>query len=372
MTRILRTLATAGALAAAGTAQAQQSGITLYGVIDQYANYLRSSSGATVKSLEDGAFLRSRFGVRGVEDLGGGLSARFQVEGGFSTDTGTQADNTRFWDRQTWVGLTSKELGEMRFGRQNGPIFSRGGYVDYTTRTLGSVINNFGVPSRYDNDVAYISPRISGLQVEAHVALPEAASGNRAIVYQWALDWASDSVRLGYMGLRGRAPAGATVDKDVVYDNLYANWMYGAGTVYLAYVRSNNNTATSVSNNAGTLLGNVGGVNAGNSADLNNFYDIVQVSADYRVTPQLRAGALWGRINDKSGRGRNASGGSVGVYYDLSKRTTLLALLDTLRNDANGGWRPVGSAGMKTSFTSPADINGQTINGLQLGIVHRF
>lgn len=372
MTRLARPLAAASLLVAANAAQAQSGSVALYGNLDQYFNYLHSSSGATVKSLEDGAWLRSRFGVRGAEDLGGGLTAKFQLEGGFSADTGTQADVTRFWDRQAYVGLASKEFGELRLGRQNGPIFSRGGNVDYTARTLGSMVNNFGVPSRYDNDVAYLSPRVAGLQVEAHVALPEAASGNRALVYQWALDWASDSYRLGYMGLRGRAPTGATVDKDVVYDNVYANWMYGAGTVYLAYVRSNNNTATSVSNNAGTLLGNVGGFNAGTNADLNNFYDIAQVSADYRISSQLRVGALWGRIHDRSGRSRDANGGSVGAYYDLSKRTMLVALLDTLRNDANGGWRPVGSAGMKTTFTSPADINGRTLNGVQLGIVHRF
>lgn len=372
MPSILRTLAAASALAAFGTAQAQSSGVTLYGVIDQYANYMRSSSGASIKSLEDGAWLRSRFGVRGVEDLGGGLSAKFQMEGGFSADTGTQADSTRFWDRQTWVGLADKDYGEVRLGRQNGPIQTRGGYIDYTARTLGSVINNFGVPSRYDNDFGYISPRVNGLQVEVHVALPEAPSGNRALVYQWALDYASDSYRLGYLGLRGRPQAGATVDKDVVYDNLYANWMYGKGTVYLAYLRSNNNTATAVSNNAGTILGNVGGYNAGSNADLKNFYGILQLSVDYQLSQQLRVGALWSKIDDKSGRGRGGSGGSVGAYYDLSKRTLLLALLDAQRNDANGGWRPAGSAGLKTTFTAPGDINGRTINGLQFGIVHRF
>jgi predicted porin len=372
MPRILRTLACAGALAAAVAAQAQSSSVTIYGSIDQYLNYLHSSSGATIKSLEDGAWLRSRIGVRGVEDLGGGLSAKFQMEGGFSADNGTQADGSRFWDRQAWVGLAGKDFGELRVGRQNGPIQTRGGYIDFTARTLGSVINNFGVPSRYDNDLAYLSPRLHGLQVEAHVALPEAPSGNRALVYQLGLDYASERCRLGYLGLRGRPQAGAAVNKDVVYDNLYANWMYGKGTVYLAYLRSNNNTATAVSNNAGTILGNVGGFNAGSSADLDHFYDIVQISADYQLSARLRVGALWGTIDDRSGRGRGGSGGAIGAYYDLSKRTLLLALLDTQRNDAGGGWRPSGSAGLKTTFSSPGDINGRTINGLQLGIVHRF
>ena len=203
-------------------------------------------------------------------------------------------------------------------------------------------------------------------------ALPESTSGNRGMVYQWALDYVADAYRLGYLGLRGRPQAGATVDRNVVYDNLYANWMGEKTTVYLAYVHSNNNTATAVSNNAGTILGNVGGVNAGTNADLHNFYNIVQLSADYKLTPQLRLGALVGRIADQSHRDRGANGAAVTAYYDLSKRTMLLGQVETLRNDSAGGWRPAGSAGLKDTFTQAADINGRTISGVQLGIVHRF
>ena len=211
-----------------------------------------------------------------------------------------------------------------------------------------------------------------GVQFDAHLSLPELASGNHAAVYQFGIDWKNDSFAVGYAGLRGRPVANAAINRDVVYDNVFANWMFGKGTVYLTYVRSNNNTSNATSNNAATILSNVGGFNAGTSADLNNFYGIYQISADYRVADLVRVGALWGKIDDKSGRGRGATGGSMGLYYDLSKRTTLMAMVDTLRNDTNGGWRPAGSAGLKTTFTAPTDINGRTINGLQMGIIHRF
>jgi predicted porin len=338
---------------------------------------MHSNSGVTIKALEDGAYLRSRIGLRGAEDLGDGYYAKFQVEGGFSTDTGTQADATRFFDRQSWIGILTP-FGEFRIGRQNGPIQARGGFIDFTARDLGSVINNFGVPSRYDNDFGYISPRKLGIQVEAHMNLPESTVGNKPFIYQGSFDWTNDTFRAGYMGLRGRPPTNAAIKKDVVYDNPYVNWMYGKGTVYLAYVRSNNVTKTAVSNTAGTILSNVGGtggitgINAGTDPNLNNFYAIWQISADYRITDLMRVGALWGRIQDKSGRDQGASGGSIGAFYDLSKRTMLLALVDTIRNDTNGGWRPQGSAGLKTTFTNPADINGRTINGVQLVILHRF
>lgn len=353
-------------------ASAQSSNVTLYGNIDQYFNYMKSSSGTSFKSLEDGQYLRSRFGVRGTEELGGGTAVKFQMEGGFSTDNGTQADTARFWDRQAWVGLSQAGYGEVRVGRQNGAIFARGGSIDYTSRTLGSIVNVFGTPSRYDNDLSYYSPRIGGVMFEGHVALPETAIGNRPKVLQWAVDYANDQMRAGYMGLRGKPQAGGAVQQDVVYDNVYFNWLYGQGTVYLTYVRSNNNTSTAVGNNAGSILGNVGGFNAGTDANLNNFYEILQLSADYRLSAQLRVGALWGQIKDKSGRSRGADGGSIGAYYDLSKRTTLIGMIETLKNDTNGGWRPSGSAGLKTTFTAPGDINGRTISGMQVGIVHRF
>ena len=51
--------------------------------------------------------------------------------------------------------------GEVCVGRQNSEPFLGGNYVDYTERTLGSVVNSFGVPSRYDGDIAYVSRRAS-------------------------------------------------------------------------------------------------------------------------------------------------------------------------------------------------------------------
>jgi len=358
-------------LALAGAAQAEPSSVTLYGVIDEYANYMHSSSGNHVVALEDGAWQRSRFGFKGTEDIGGGVNVKFQLEGGINADTSGQASTGSLFDRQTWVGLANS-LGEFRVGRQNGPIQARGAYIDFTARDLGSMINNFGVPSRYDNDVSVITARWAGLQLEGHVSLPESPVGNHPIVYQAGIDYQTSAFRVGYLGLRGRPPTDAAINKDVAYDNVYANWMYGKGTVYVAWVRSNNNTATAVSNNAGQILGNAGGYNAGSNPDLNNFYDIWQVSADYQATAALRIGALWGRIQDKSGRDRGASGGAIGAYYDLSKRTMLLALVDTIRNDTNGGWRPSGSAGLKSNFATPDDVNGRTITGVQFGVVHRF
>ena len=123
------TAAVALLLAPIAAAQAEPSSVTLYGVIDEYVNRMHSSSGNNVTAIEDGAWLRSRFGFKGTEDLGGGNFAKFQLEGGFNADSGGQAAVGSIFDRQAWLGL-GNALGEVRVGHQNGPIQARGAYID--------------------------------------------------------------------------------------------------------------------------------------------------------------------------------------------------------------------------------------------------
>ncbi len=132
---------------------------------------------------------------------------------------------------------------------------------------------------------------------------------------QASLDYIGDTIVAGAAMLHALPPTNALINKDVEYDHVYADWKYGTGTIYLAFVHSNNITASAVSKTAGTILPNVGGYNAGTNPDLAHFYNIWQVSGDYNVTPQLRVGALWGRIVDTPGRDQGADGGSVGAYY---------------------------------------------------------
>src|SRR5262249_48581314 len=173
--------------------------LTLYGDLDYYLSYMKSSSGSSLVALQDGAYLRTRLGLKGDKDLGSGYSAKFTLEQGLNETNGAQADATRLFDRQAWAGFGTP-VGEFRFGRQNTAIFYRGGYIDFTARTLGSVVNNFGTPSRYDSDIAYISPRWAGFLAEVHYSIQGSQpqhSTNQA-VYQGALDWEYGPFRLRY------------------------------------------------------------------------------------------------------------------------------------------------------------------------------
>jgi predicted porin len=357
-------------------AQASGSGITIYGDIDQYFGYIHSSTGANVTGLNDGAILRSRFGVRGTEALAPGYEARFNLELGFNADTGTFADPSRFFDRQAWVGVGTP-FGELRIGRQNTDIFLIGGAIDYTDRTtFGSLINTFGVPSRFDNDISYKTPRIGGAQLSVHFALPENIGNVRNhVLYQLAVDWQGGPYRVGYAGLQARPnDITATVDERINYHNAYANYKYSKGTLYAAFVRSNNVTANANGLNATGILNNVSIPNnffPGTDLNATRYYNIWQLSADYRINPQLRVGFLFGEIHDTTDRASGARGGNVGAFYDLSKRTTLYGFANYMRNDDNGGFRFSGSAAPSANLAG-IDINGRTLTGVQVGVLHKF
>ncbi|WLI90768.1 porin [Massilia sp. R2A-15] len=373
-----KNIALACALAAcSASALAQSTALTIYGDIDAYIGYIRSSSGAHVTGVNDGSILRSRLGFRGAEDLGSGYTAKFNLELGLNEDTGTAADTSRIFDRQAWVGI-SAPYGEFRIGRQNTEIFLIGGAIDYTERTtFGSIINTFGVPSRYDNDLSYRTPRKGGVQAAVHYALPEnggATRGNKAL-WQLALDYQNGPYRVGYAGLQASPnEVTATISEKIRYHNVYADYKYGNGTVYAAFVRSNNSTANANGRNAATILSNVGNPNnffPGTDLNAGRYYNIWQLSADYKIAPQLKIGALYGVMRDTSGGDAGARGGNVGAFYEMSKRTTLYGFASYMKNQANAGFRFSGSAAPSANLVGD-DINGRGLTGLQAGILHRF
>src|SRR5437773_7693011 len=90
----------------AGMAQAQTN-VTIYGVIDLGMDYTNNSLGKSQVQMESGYAQGSRLGFKGNEDLGGGLSAVFQLENGFAADTGKLGQGGLLFGRQAFVGLSS-------------------------------------------------------------------------------------------------------------------------------------------------------------------------------------------------------------------------------------------------------------------------
>ena len=99
----------------AGTAVAQSS-VTIYGDIDEYGNYMKSSSGTHVVAIEDGAFLRSRLGFKGQEDIGDGYLVKFNARDRLQHGLRRLRRGNTIFDRQAWVGLAAPSVGEFRSG----------------------------------------------------------------------------------------------------------------------------------------------------------------------------------------------------------------------------------------------------------------
>ena len=169
-------LTTAAALAlatfGAGTAFAQSS-LTLYGNADVSVDHVKKTAGvplgvgaltvgqgekSSVTRVSPSGSSQTSFGMKGEENLGGGLKASFVLEGQLSHDTGSLSQDGRIFGRQSYVGLTTP-FGEVRLGRQYAPIFystafvtgERFGVTDLFIE--GGATNNLMV--RQDNQVSY-------------------------------------------------------------------------------------------------------------------------------------------------------------------------------------------------------------------------
>ncbi|HEV3429515.1 MAG TPA: porin, partial [Paraburkholderia sp.] len=171
-------LSTAALALLTQTAHAQD-GVTFYGLIDEFAQYVNTGNGYTAALGSSGQW-GSRFGLKGKEDLGGGQTLSFVLENGFNPTDGTLATSGSLFDRQAWVGL-SGNWGEMRVGRQNSPLFNDQGTQDaFGGVTQASGMDNLTVFSfRTSNTVSYMTPEFAGLQAGVYLGFGS-AGGLRA------------------------------------------------------------------------------------------------------------------------------------------------------------------------------------------------
>ena len=114
MKKSLLALVALGAFAGAAHAQ---SSVTLYGIIDEGLLFNNNAGGKHLYSMASGVMQGSRFGLRGTEDLGGGLKAIFTLENGFDVNSGKLGQGGLMFGRQAYVGLSS-QYGTVTLGRQ--------------------------------------------------------------------------------------------------------------------------------------------------------------------------------------------------------------------------------------------------------------
>ncbi len=168
------------------TAHAQSS-VTLYGIVDAGLGYTSGQRVLQIKGaagkpavysngssygFASGTWSGDRWGLKGNEDLGDGLSAVFQLENGFNIGTGQLGQGGREFGRQAWMGLSSTKLGKLTLGRQYDPIVDFVGSISAGTFLTGmgahpGYLDNIDNQARESNSIKYTSPVFSGLQFGA-------------------------------------------------------------------------------------------------------------------------------------------------------------------------------------------------------------
>ena len=391
MNKKLVALAVAGAFALPLAAEAQTGAqVTLYGRANMDLEFVKASgagaadgSTTTVTRVSSNS---SRFGLRGTEALGGGLTAFFQVENSVNWDGNGAGNANTIANRETFVGLQGS-YGQIWLGRSlspyddTTPIWASGPY-NYNTGLFNNSslwANNSnaiggeaiaGYDDRYSNSIRWNSPTWSGFTVEVQLASKE----NTA--HSWGFF-------PGVFYNNGPIQAGFTYarhDKIRCYN--------AAGTSYAPCAASSGITGLAAKDDAFTLAG---------SYD----FGVARVALMYEhlkyetPTGDLKrdmwgisgtipmGGGLWyvyyGRAGDgkggasdsetrinslKHGSDTASSNFEIGYRYDLSKRTSVNAGYVMIRNDARANYT--------FNVNGYAVAPGGDPQGFVLGIIHNF
>jgi len=334
-----KTLIAFAALSAiAGVAQAQSS-VTLYGLVDAFVGQTSTEKTSSIPGASSAKLKQtvvnssgqnnSRWGLKGTEDLGGGMNAVFQLEGGFNTDTGANANISNqgggLFGRQAWVGLSSSTMGTVGLGRQY-PA-----YDDLRSATNMIYDTNFATTAtvwgtglqdyqnRSSNAIKYISPTFAGFSGVASYGFGEnkTATADAENVASIHVKYANGPLLVGFAHQR---------EKQVAGGNLFgsgANVGVAAGPVLFNSTRKYNLLGASYDFGVAKVTGQYnqakGETSAFTSASDKEFN--VGVSVPFGAAA-VAAGYSRSK-SDATNNNNKGTGVSLLGTYALSKRTNL-------------------------------------------------
>ena len=328
--------------------------VTVFGILDTYLSHVQASGAGSLTRMDPSGLLASRIAVRGGDDLGDGYRSSFLLEAGIAGDDGSMADANRLWNRQAWLALDGPQ-GQLRIGRQNTPQFVMNGKFDaFISSTQASGWNNmFGAVPRVDNAVAYLSPSMAGLTLQAMVA--RGASGSALPAAQTA---ANQSLHLAAEYTHGRCYLGTN------YEDLKT-------TTLPSVARRVAMGGSCAASETLTLYAAVAHEMRSDDSLRTMLYT---TSARYRITAQGALSLGWTTLHDElSGAGHGGAHQLGTMYlYALSKRTSLYGTLSRLVQQ--GLRRNFTLQGDTVTAPAPpgAELPGAILHGIQLGMVHTF
>lgn len=317
-----KTLIALAAVAATSAAFAQSS-VTLYGRVDaSFGEEKNTVTGiSTTKLFNGGAggLTGSRWGMRGAEDLGGGLKAVFDLESRFNVDDGTTGNGDAFRGN-AYVGLTGG-FGTVHLGRSyNAYDYTQDLSVrDNVFDSAFTADFNPGNTTRSANMIKYVSPTFSGFTAVASAGLGEGTTKNE------------NGLSVGYAGgpLAVRLGGQTNAAGDTV--GIAAGYNFGVASVSGGY------SQLSAINNGNDSTGYTLGVTVPMGA--------FKFSAGFASGEvETNAGA---KVSDKTEFG-------LGATYSLSKRTTAYVGYKTSKTEGPTGVKTAGTrlyaAGVRHDF----------------------
>ncbi|MDA0571331.1 porin [Burkholderia gladioli] len=378
----------------AGAAHAQSS-VTLYGIIDAGILFNNNANGARQWQQSSGVLQGSRWGLKGAEDLGGGLKAIFVLENGFSTSSGALGQGGAMFGRQAYVGLSSDSLGKVTLGRQYDSVVDYTGALATGSQWAGYIgahpgdLDNMNNANRVNNAVKYTSPVYGGFQFGGLYSLGGVAGQpGRNQIFSVGAGYNNGPLALGVGYVNARNPNysffGSNPNANTATSTSGLNM---TSPVYRGYASANTleivAAAGAYSIGAATLgvtysytrfdaVGSTGGtglnpLNLRGDAVFNN----VEANFKYQLTPALLAGIAYDYTRGSKVNGQSAAQYhqvNLGVDYFLSKRTDLYAIgvyQHALGYDSTGN-RAVASINNITASATPNQV------AAQVGIRHKF
>ncbi|KVG64079.1 porin [Burkholderia cenocepacia] len=322
-------------LGAAGAAQAQSS-VTLYGVIDTSIAYVHGNDGKAnnMWQMLSGNLQGSRWGLKGAEDLGGGLKAIFQIENGFNPGTGKLSASNTIFNRQAFVGLQSNQYGTLTLGRQYDPVVdlvqavTADNYFGSFFATPGDVDNNDN-SLRVSNAIKYTSPVYAGFQFEGMYGLSGIA-GKPGQGQTWSAAAAYNNgpigIAAGYFYANNPSPTttavrggwGSTTSDNIIDGPINAGYVT-AKSIGIAQVAGQYSI--------GPVTFGLGYSNAQYKPDAYSAftstekYNTGRGFVTYQVTPPLLLGLGYSYTKASGNTDAKYHQVSVGADYSLSKRT---------------------------------------------------
>jgi predicted porin len=377
----------------AGIAHAQSS-VTLYGVIDESIQYVNNATphGGSLVQMFGGNIQGNRFGLKGSEDLGGGLKAIFQLENGFDINTGKLQQGGALFGRQAYVGLSGDAWGTLTLGRQYDPLvdmiqpLTGDNYFGSTFATPGDLDNNDN-SFRVNNAIKYVSPVWSGFQIEGLYALGGVAGATGSgQTWSGAATYATGpfSVAAGYLhasnanSLATRTAAGGWAGTaGGTFDSNFPTFA-GINSAYAAS-KAIGIASAAVQYVTGPWTANLSYSNAQYKPDANSGFastqrfNIGRAYVGYQLTPAALIGLGYAYTHGSGDATATYNQISLGGDYNLSKRTDLYTV--AAWQHASGDQRTPGG-GLVPATASIGSYGNQSSTDNQVmvsvGIRHKF